>query len=119
MTDRFSDFATDFVIKRVTTGDVPAMADIVCSWEAEMDWVPALHVSEKIAGFIRGALPEREIWVATKAESDSVLGCLPYDLGLGRICGLYCRRREGFVEVSRHMPEPPETVEEIRMEWVA
>ncbi len=26
-------------------------------------------------------------------------------------------RREGFQEVSRHMPEPPETIEEIRMEW--
>ncbi len=28
-------------------------------------------------------------------------------------------RREGFKEVSRHQPEPPETVEEIRMEWHA
>lgn len=26
-------------------------------------------------------------------------------------------RRQGFREVSRHVPEPPETVEEIRMEW--
>ena len=26
-------------------------------------------------------------------------------------------RREGFTEVSRHMPEPPEVLEEIRMEW--
>ncbi len=26
-------------------------------------------------------------------------------------------RREGFVEVSRHAPEPPNTVPEIRMEW--
>jgi len=25
--------------------------------------------------------------------------------------------REGYREVSRHMPDPPETVEEIRMEW--
>ena len=25
--------------------------------------------------------------------------------------------REGFVEVSRHDPEPPETVREIRLEW--
>lgn len=28
-------------------------------------------------------------------------------------------RREGFVEVSRHAPEPPDTVPEIRMEWRA
>lgn len=26
-------------------------------------------------------------------------------------------RREGFVEVSRHAPTPPDTVPELRMEW--
>jgi GNAT superfamily N-acetyltransferase len=146
---------TEVLIRRATSSDVPAMADIVCRWEAETEWMPTLYGAEKIAGFIRDALPEREIWVAEEPATKAVQGYLSFDPAQGRIGGLYCARRggglgkalmdkvkegrsalwlhthapnlraqafyrrEGFVEVSRHTPEPPETVEEIRMEWAA
>ncbi len=126
------------------------MARIVCDWEAETGWMPSIYTPEEIAGFIRDALPDREIWVI----GAPVAGYLSYDPAERRVGGLYCARsgaglgkalmdkvkegrdfiwlrthepnegaqrfykREGFVEVSRHEAEPPNTVREIRMEWV-
>ena len=143
---------TEVVVRRAVEADVPAMAQIVCDWEAATDWMPSPYAPEEIAGFIREAMPEREIWVA---EGQPIEGYLSFDPTVSRVGGLYCRktgagvgkalmdrakegqdfvwltthepneaaqrfyRREGFVEVSRHDAEPPNTVREVRMEWRA
>lgn len=127
------------------------MAQIVCAWEAATKWMPPVYGPEEIAGFLKDALPTREIWV----KGAPIEGYLSFDPKASRVGGLYCRtpgsgvgkalmdkvkegrdfmwltthepnlsaqkfyKREGFVEVSRHDAEPPNTVREIRMEWRA
>ncbi|WP_422049360.1 GNAT family N-acetyltransferase [Shimia sp.] len=140
---------TELHIRRATPEDVGAMAQIVCDWEAATEWMSSPYGPEEISGFIREAMPAREMWVA----GEPIEGYLSYDPKATRVGGLYCRKsgqglgkalmdkvkegrdflwltthepnlkaqkfykREGFVEVSRHDAEPPNTVREVRMEW--
>jgi putative acetyltransferase len=140
---------TELQIRRATPEDVGAMAQIVCDWEAATEWMDSAYGPEEISGFIREALPAREMWVA----GEPIEGYLSLDPKASRVGGLYCRKtgrglgkalmdkvkerrdflwltthepnlkaqdfykREGFVEVSRHEAEPPNTVREVRMEW--
>ncbi|MEM8570276.1 MAG: GNAT family N-acetyltransferase [Pseudomonadota bacterium] len=136
-------------IRAAQRGDLAACADIVNAWIDATDWMPRVHTPEVIAGFIRDAFGDREIWVA----GDPVEAYLSVRPDVSQIGGLYCRHsgkgvgralmdrarevrdfvwlrthapnlraqkfylREGFVEVGRMMPDPPETVEEIQMDW--
>ncbi|GAA6179619.1 hypothetical protein NBRC116594_10570 [Shimia sp. NS0008-38b] len=140
---------TEADVRRAVASDAPAMAQIVCDWEGATDWMPTIYSVEEIAGFIRDALPTREMWVF----GAPIEGYLSYVPEINRVGGLYCKtpgsgvgrrlmdkvkagrdfvwlrthepnlraqkfyKREGFVEVSRHDAEPPNTVREIRMEW--
>ena len=63
------------------------MAQIVCDWEAATDWMESPYGPEEIAGFIREAMPEREIWVA----GEPIEGYLSFDPAVSRVGGLYCR----------------------------
>lgn len=138
-------------IRRATPDDVPAMATVLNGWVDATDWFPRVFTAEELEGFIRAAVPLREVWVA----GDPVHAYLSYNRETGQVVALYSSvtgqgvgkalmdkvkegrdalwltthvpnvaaqrfyAREGFREVSRHMPEPPEVVEEIRMEWQA
>ena len=63
------------------------MAQIVCDWEAATDWMDSAYGPEEISGFIREALPDREIWVI----GAPIAGYLSYDPEVSRVGGLYCR----------------------------
>ena len=138
-------------MRRATLDDVPAMAAVLNGWVDATDWFPRVFTAEELEGFVRAAVPLREVWVA----GDPVCAYLSYNRETGQVVALYVSvtgqgigkalldkvkegrdalwltthapnvaaqrfyTREGFREVSRHMPEPPETVEEIRMEWRA
>jgi ribosomal protein S18 acetylase RimI-like enzyme len=136
-------------VRRATPEDVPAMAAVLNGWIDGTDWFPRVFAPEELEGFIRDAVPLREVWVA----GDPVCAYLSCNAEAGQVVALYSSvtgqgvgkalmdkvkegrealwltthvpnvaaqrfyRREGFHEVSRHMPEPSETVEEMRMEW--
>jgi len=78
---------TEVAVRRAKDADVPAMAQIVCDWEAATEWMDSPYGPEEIAGFIREAMPEREIWVA----GDPIEGYLSFDPAVSRVGGLYCR----------------------------
>ncbi len=78
---------TEVAVRRAVEADVPAMAQIVCDWEAATEWMPSLYGPDEIAGFIREAMPEREIWVA----GEPIEGYLSFDPSVSRVGGLYCK----------------------------
>ena len=78
---------TEVAVRRAVEADVPAMAQIVCDWEAATEWMPSLYGPDEIAGFIREAMPEREIWVA----GESIEGYMSFDPSVSRVGGLYCK----------------------------
>ena len=136
-------------LRRATIEDVPAMAAVLNRWVDRTDWFPRIFSAEELEGFIRAAVPLREVWVT----GDPVCAYLSFNAETGQVVALYSAvtgqgvgkalmdkvkegrdalwlnthvsneaaqrfyLREGFQEVSRHMPEPPEVLEEIRMEW--
>ena len=65
------------------------MAAVVNAWVDATEWFPRDHAPEVIEGFIRDALPYREIWVI----GAPVAGYLSFDPESGRIGGLYCLRQ--------------------------
>ena len=125
------------------------MAAVVNAWIDGTPWMVRVHSLEALEGFIRDAIPVREIWVA----GDPVCAYLSCDAEASKVAALYSGkpgegygkalmdrvkegrdylwlhthepnevaqrfyRREGFIEVSRHAPEPPEVTREVRMEW--
>ncbi len=78
---------TEVAVRRAVEADVPAMAQIVCDWEAATEWMDSPYTAQEIAGLIREALPDREIWVA----GDPIEGYLSFDPAVSRVGGLYCR----------------------------
>lgn len=62
------------------------MAQIVADWLVQTDWMTPKHDAEALAGFIRAAFPDREIWVA----GDPVQGYMSLDPETDKIGALYC-----------------------------
>ncbi|WP_283426929.1 GNAT family N-acetyltransferase [Shimia sagamensis] len=106
---------TEVAVRRAVEADVPAMAQIVCDWEAATEWMTSPYAPAEIAEFIREAMPEREIWVA----GDPIEGYLSFDVNVSRVGGLYCRKTgagvgkalmdkaksgRGFVWLTTHEP---------------
>ncbi len=106
---------TEVAVRRAVEADVPAMAQIVCDWEAATEWMTSLYGPEEIATFIREALPAREIWVA----GEPIEGYLSFDPNVSRVGGLYCKttgagigktlmdqvkKGRGFVWLTTHEP---------------
>ena len=79
---------TEMAVRRAVEADVPVMAQIVCDWEAVTEWMESPYGPEEIAGFIREAMPERDIWVV----GEPVEGYLSFDPSVSRVGGLYCRK---------------------------
>lgn len=77
----------EVAVRGAVEADVPVMAQIVFDWEAATEWMESPYGPEEIAGFIREAMPEREIWVA----GEPIEGYLSFDPSVSRVGGLYCR----------------------------
>lgn len=106
---------TERTVRRAVEADVPAMAQIVCDWEAATEWMDSPYSVDEIATLIRDALPDREIWVA----GTPIEGYLSFDPNVSRVGGLYCRTTgsgvgkalmekakagRGFVWLHTHVP---------------
>ncbi len=78
---------TEVVLRRARQADADAMARIVCDWETATEWMDSPYTAQEIAGLIREALPDREIWVA----GEPIEGYLSFDPAVSRVGGLYCR----------------------------
>ena len=75
-------------IKRATHDDAEICARIVCDWIARTEWIGQRFGRDEIAGMIRDALPEREIYLI----GDPVEGYLSLNPRTGMIGALYVDR---------------------------
>lgn len=75
-------------IRRAGPDDVPGMAAVVNDWIDATDWKPRSYARDEIEGFIRAALPEREMFVV----GHPVEAYLSFDPKAAKVGALYCRR---------------------------
>ncbi len=80
-------------IRRAGFDDVEICARIVNDWIDRTDWIPRIHSRDTIAGFIRDAFPDREIWLI----GDPPEGYLSLNPETNLIGAIYLDRpRRGF-----------------------
>ncbi|MBE9636700.1 GNAT family N-acetyltransferase [Salipiger pacificus] len=79
---------TGLRVRRATEADVPGCAAVVNGWIDATGWFPRVHSHEEIEGFLREALPAREIWVT----GDPIEGYVSVDPEIGKVGALYCAR---------------------------
>lgn len=80
-------------LRAARRGDIPAMAAIVCAWEAEVDWMPGRVSPEEVAGMLDAAFDAREIHVAVQPGGDAVVGYMSVDPESAKIGALYLAAR--------------------------
>ncbi len=73
-------------LRRATSDDIPAMAQVVAEWVTRTDWATPKHDAETLRGLIADAFPDREIWVG----GDPVQGYMSIDPTSNKIGALYC-----------------------------
>lgn len=87
MTDQFE--SAPIGIRRALREDIPAMAQIVCDWENEVDYMPGGADPAKLAELIDQAFDARQIYVVGAPVS----GYMSVDPEAAKIGAIYLRER--------------------------
>lgn len=81
---------TDLHLRRASRADMPAIAKIVCDWEAETAWMPDGTTQADIEGMLDAAFDTREIFVVSGPDTqDALQAYVSIDAQSGKIGALY------------------------------